>query len=661
MLTPKEGSGSARVWPAPIGWSALVESAMASTGTAATDCTVHFGWKPTAATIAPLNDMTGHYLITIRKVGSTVTVWKQGTQLPAYGGSVGATYAEFIQNVLTYYAGSYYGYFSRLVVVDGNGGYTYADFMELSERVTGLWVPRKPALASFTQVETPQFTGGTAFGANMGDFSAGNAFDMNASTRWASDSSGVIGYLLPAAKTIDGYSITARNDNDTYAQYETPRDFTIQGSNDGSTWDVIDTRTGIDWSSAGQKRNFTLSSPADYAQYRLVATAVYSGPVVSLAEFSGYAASSQTYGFGGCLLDFSNAADLGADASGNGNDWTVTGTQTDDTPTHNGGVSTWTALPNPTVWRSSTVADIVLRQGTGAGASVTSLDFQPDFVDMKSRGQSIDWFVTDAVRGVNKQIYTNWPAAQGTSPYILTAFNTDGYDVGQSTSVNASGFSYIDLCLKAGSGQGFAIHTFTHVVGVDSVLDHGLGKAVTFALIKRLDDSGNWAVFHSALGGGAYLLLNSTNAAGSASGIWATTSTTFTVGGPHFASGDYVAYLFTDSDVFRAFSYIGNASSNGPTVDLGGKPLVIPFLKDSGSASAYWGFKAAATNPSNPVYNWLYPNINASEHTGTGAPLMFTSTGFKVATDNAPANGASGNRIVGLAVIEAATKYTNAY
>jgi hypothetical protein len=68
---------------------------------------------------------------------------------------------------------------------------------------------------------------------------------------------------LPGAKTLTEYAIVARDDNntassDTFSQ-TAPKDFNFQRSNDGSTYTTLD----------GERRVFTIASPASYAYHRL--------------------------------------------------------------------------------------------------------------------------------------------------------------------------------------------------------------------------------------------------------------------------------------------------------------------------------------------------------------------------------------------------------
>ena len=84
-------------------------------------------------------------------------------------------------------------------------------------------------------------------------------------------------------------------------------------------------------------------------------------------------------------------------------------------------------LPDPTILKSSTVADLVMRVGTGANTSVAGLEFGPDFVNVKDRDNLNSWMLFDTARGA-----TNWISTDTTSvEYVgwlssLAAFNSDG-------------------------------------------------------------------------------------------------------------------------------------------------------------------------------------------------------------------------------------------
>lgn len=70
----------------------------------------------------------------------------------------------------------------------------------------------------------------------------------------------------PDVFQVIAYAITVNNLN------RAPTAFNLQGSNDGSSFTTVDTRSGISWSSVGERQQFSVSSPAAFLMYRLNVT-----------------------------------------------------------------------------------------------------------------------------------------------------------------------------------------------------------------------------------------------------------------------------------------------------------------------------------------------------------------------------------------------------
>jgi hypothetical protein len=82
-------------------------------------------------------------------------------------------------------------------------------------------------------------------------------FDGQNSTKWVDNSGSTwVKVAMQSATTMQRYTITSAAD---YPQYD-PVSWTLSGSNDGTNWIVIETRTAQSWSSRGLKREFTLAS-----------------------------------------------------------------------------------------------------------------------------------------------------------------------------------------------------------------------------------------------------------------------------------------------------------------------------------------------------------------------------------------------------------------
>jgi len=79
-----------------------------------------------------------------------------------------------------------------------------------------------------------------------------------------------IGFQFPSARTIRAFSFITRNS----ANHDHPKDFTLQGSNNGSDWDVLHAVTGLTGLAANEQSPiYEVDSPGSYSYYRLHITA----------------------------------------------------------------------------------------------------------------------------------------------------------------------------------------------------------------------------------------------------------------------------------------------------------------------------------------------------------------------------------------------------
>ena len=74
-------------------------------------------------------------------------------------------------------------------------------------------------------------------------------------------------YQFTSGKTIVRYTITSRD----YSTIEYPIDFTLQGSNNDSDWDILDTQTGQSFTQA-EKKTYSFSNSTSYTYYKLNVT-----------------------------------------------------------------------------------------------------------------------------------------------------------------------------------------------------------------------------------------------------------------------------------------------------------------------------------------------------------------------------------------------------
>ena len=94
--------------------------------------------------------------------------------------------------------------------------------------------------------------------------------------------------------------------------------------------------------------------------------------------------------------------------------------------------------------------------GNGSARAITfdgNSDLQPDWVWIKKRsgGSATSHVVTDVVRGLNKQLFTNETAAEESYTSVLTAFGSNGFSLSTAGLVNTDTNTYVAWNWKAGT------------------------------------------------------------------------------------------------------------------------------------------------------------------------------------------------------------------
>ena len=150
-------------------------------------------------------------------------------------------------------------------------------------------IPTPGATATPTPIPggTDLCTGGTvaASGENAPNESKEKAFDDATSSKWLVFADlGWIQYDFAGenAYAVNQYTITSANDSPE----RDPKNWYLKGSNDGSTWTTIDTRSGEVFSSRFQKKTYSFSNGAAYKIYRLDITSNYDPSTANSTQLS---------------------------------------------------------------------------------------------------------------------------------------------------------------------------------------------------------------------------------------------------------------------------------------------------------------------------------------------------------------------------------------
>jgi hypothetical protein len=83
------------------------------------------------------------------------------------------------------------------------------------------------------------------------------------------------------SQKIDAYTITSGND----APERDPKVFTLEGSNDGTTWTVVDSRSDETFAGRNLTRTFNLAAEADFSYYRLNITSINGAGLIQVSEW----------------------------------------------------------------------------------------------------------------------------------------------------------------------------------------------------------------------------------------------------------------------------------------------------------------------------------------------------------------------------------------
>ena len=310
-----------------------------------------------------------------------------------------------------------------------------------------------------------------------------------------------------------------------------------------------------------------------------------------------------------------------------------------------------------TIPKGSLYMNTVLYTGNGSTQNITGVGFKPDWVWVKQRGGTTNHKTSDIVRGVTKALQPNDTDAEATDSNGITAFNSDGFSLGDGGDYNGSSNTQVAWnWLAGGAGSANTDGSISSTVSVNTTarfsivkwtgtdanatVGHGLGVVPKMIMFKTVGLDENWIVYNSLLGNTKYLRLNTTDAESNASSTMfnstSPTATTISVGANSANKATtMIAYCFADVQGYSKFgSYIGNGATLGPFVYTGMKPAFIMIKATSGSENwQMYDNKRLGYNVDN---NMLRANLSNGEQTDDDIDIL--SNGFKLRRDSGAFN-----------------------
>ena len=307
-------------------------------------------------------------------------------------------------------------------------------------------------------------------------------------------------------------------------------------------------------------------------------------------------------------------------------------------------MAAFTTVDNPELYFQTK-----LYTGNGSTQSITldgDTDMQPNMIWFKRRDDVDQPKLHDSVRGVAARISPNADSAEVDDDDVITAFDSDGFSLGDDDSSNASSATHVAWCWKESATAGFDIVSWTGD-GSAGTKSHNLSAIPKTIWVKERSNDTNWAIYHQGTGNEDFLKFN-TNADIEDTDNWNDTTPTSSVfslgsgGQTNTSSRTYIAYVFANVQGYSKFgTYIGNGNDNGEFVNTGFRPAFL-ILKRYGTTGSWFMFdnKRLGYNVDNER---LF--VDATNTEADTDCLDLLSNGFKIRNNDGDYNSSGGTYI----------------
>jgi len=311
----------------------------------------------------------------------------------------------------------------------------------------------------------------------------------------------------------------------------------------------------------------------------------------------------------------------------------------------------YTTIDDPSAFFQCTL--YVGNNGTQTVTHGGNSDIQSNLIWGKARNDTAHHFLIDSVRGVSKRLKVAVDP-EATVNAGITAIGSDSFAVGNDGDFNDNNINYVTWNWKESADAGFDILTYEGTGSIQTEA-HNLGVKPDMIMVKNIDSSDppfNWRVYHSSLGAGVALKLNTNDAIADDPGYWGDTEPTSSVfsikdsGETNNNNQTYIAYLFAAKQGYSKFGkYTANAIVDGNFIFTGFKPAFI-LIKSSNEPQAgqSWFIYDSSRDPGNTATQTIQANVNTGEQTNV-APIDILSNGFKLRTNTGRINGSNGEYI----------------
>lgn len=278
--------------------------------------------------------------------------------------------------------------------------------------------------------------------------------------------------------------------------------------------------------------------------------------------------------------------------------------------------------------------------GTNAAGNVitTGIDATKGImIWLKSRASfGYDNVIQDSTLGFNSSSIlransTGSGSSSGFGSVPVTATSSTGFTLGATTQTNYT-YRYMSWSFRK-AAKFFDIVNYTGN-GSTRTVAHSLGAVPGLILVKRVDGTTDWAVWHRSIASTQYLQLNTTAAPQTSGNYWNNTdptSSVFSLGGgsdTNASTGNYIAYIFGHDTSSDGLVQCGTftLASGVASISLGWEPQWVLWKRTDTTENWSIEDNMRAMSLASPGEQ-LHPNLNALPDTATGY-IRPTASGF---------------------------------
>ena len=268
-----------------------------------------------------------------------------------------------------------------------------------------------------------------------------------------------------------------------------------------------------------------------------------------------------------------------------------------------------------------------LYKGTGSARSINNaidVSGEGGMVWIKKRNSATggNSHIADTERGITKYLTSNENYAELTDSNRTSATTSQGFSLGTASTVNNSNDTYASWTFRKTKGF-FDIVTWTGN-GSARTIAHSLGSIPGMIIIKNLDSTENWRVYHRSLTSNSRLLLNSDDGSSTGAEFNNTepTASVFSVGTDDSVNkngDDFVAYVFAGG---------ASTAATARSVDFSGSSQALSVgSSDDFHFTGDWTAEGYFYVDAHSNYQTLFGQAAYSPGSAGGTSLYFGSDG----------------------------------